>query len=64
MTDLAEVKMTPAIQMLLEVRKVRTEQEVDEEFHAMQKRKEAGIDVNPRKKAVAAPILDEDELEL
>lgn len=46
LADLAEVQITPAIQMLLDVRKVKTEKEVEEEFYAMQKQKEAGIEMN------------------
>jgi hypothetical protein len=55
--------MTPALEMLLNSRKVRTELEVEEDFKNRQKgMTTSGSSFNKKKKANISELLDEEEM--
>lgn len=63
LNEFKEVPMTPALEMLLNSRKVRTELEVEEDFKNRQKgMTTSGSSFNKKKKANISELLDEEEM--
>ncbi len=62
LNEFKEVQMTPALEMLMNSRKVKTEQEVEEDFKNRSRIAPSGAGIGKKKNNQIADLLEEEDM--